>query len=75
MLTELRLAGFGVVEEAVLHLGPGLTALTGETGAGKTMIVAGLGQLLGGRGDAGIVRRGSERASHPCRANSATSGR
>ncbi|MDO5736862.1 MAG: DNA repair protein RecN [Propionibacteriaceae bacterium] len=62
MLTELRLTGFGVVEEAVLHLGPGLTALTGETGAGKTMIVAGLGQLLGGRGDSGIVRRGSGRA-------------
>ncbi len=62
MLTELRLAGFGVVEEAALQLGPGLTALTGETGAGKTMIVAGLGQLLGARGDAGIVRRGSKRA-------------
>lgn len=62
MLTELSLAGFGVVEEANLQLGPGLTALTGETGAGKTMIVAGLGQLLGARGDAGIVRRGSERA-------------
>ncbi|MGO1385593.1 MAG: DNA repair protein RecN [Arachnia sp.] len=62
MLSELRLAGFGVVEEASLQLGPGLTALTGETGAGKTMIVAGLGQLLGGRGDAGIVRRGSDRA-------------
>ncbi len=62
MLTELRLAGFGVVDEASLQLGPGLTALTGETGAGKTMIVAGLGQLLGARGDAGMVRRGSERA-------------
>lgn len=62
MLTELRLAGFGVVDEAALELGPGLTALTGETGAGKTMIVAGLGQLLGARGDAGIVRRGSARA-------------
>ncbi len=62
MLTELRLAGFGVVDEASLQLGAGLTALTGETGAGKTMIVAGLGQLLGARGDAGIVRRGSERA-------------
>ncbi|MEO7588635.1 MAG: DNA repair protein RecN [Arachnia sp.] len=62
MLTELRLTGFGVVEEAALQLGPGLTALTGETGAGKTMIVAGLGQLLGARGDAGIVRRGSDRA-------------
>ncbi len=62
MLTELRLTGFGVVDEASLQLGPGLTALTGETGAGKTMIVAGLGQLLGARGDAGIVRRGSTRA-------------
>ncbi len=62
MLIELRLAGFGVVDEASLQLGPGLTALTGETGAGKTMIVAGLGQLLGSRGDAGIVRRGSDRA-------------
>lgn len=62
MLTELRLAGFGVVEETALQLGPGLTALTGETGAGKTMIVAGLGQLMGARGDAGIVRRGSKRA-------------
>lgn len=62
MLTELRLVGFGVVDEASLQLGRGLTALTGETGAGKTMIVAGLGQLLGARGDAGIVRRGSDRA-------------
>lgn len=62
MLIELRLAGFGVVDEASLTLGRGLTALTGETGAGKTMIVAGLGQLLGSRGDAGIVRRGSDRA-------------
>lgn len=62
MLTELTLAGFGVVQEASLQLGPGLSALTGETGAGKTMIVAGLGQLLGARGDAGIVRHGSERA-------------
>lgn len=62
MLTELRLAGFGVVEEASLELGAGLTALTGETGAGKTMIVAGLGHLLGARGDAGIVRHGCDRA-------------
>lgn len=63
MLTELRLSGFGVVDEAVLELGPGLTALTGETGAGKTMIVAGLGLLLGGRGDAGVVRHGRDRAT------------
>lgn len=62
MLTALRLAAFGVVDEAELELGPGLTALTGETGAGKTMLVAGLGHLLGSRADPGIVRRGRERA-------------
>ena len=62
MLTTLRLTAFGVVDEATLDLGPGLTALTGETGAGKTMIVSGLGHLLGARGDAGIVRRGADKA-------------
>lgn len=62
MLATLRLSAFGVVDEAHLELGPGLTALTGETGAGKTMVVSGLGHLLGARADAGIVRRGSERA-------------
>ncbi|GAA4888872.1 DNA repair protein RecN [Tessaracoccus lubricantis] len=62
MLSALRMTAFGVVDEAELELGPGLTALTGETGAGKTMIVSGLGHLLGSRGDAGIVRRGAERA-------------
>ncbi|MHA6511474.1 DNA repair protein RecN [Tessaracoccus sp. Z1128] len=62
MLSALRLTAFGVVDEAHLELGPGLTALTGETGAGKTMVVAGLGHLLGVRADAGIVRRGRDRA-------------
>ncbi|WP_331715819.1 AAA family ATPase [Tessaracoccus coleopterorum] len=62
MLTTLRLTAFGVVEEAELELGAGLTALTGETGAGKTMIVSGLGHLLGARADAGVVRRGSDKA-------------
>ena len=62
MLTSLRLDAFGVVDASELELGPGLTALTGETGAGKTMIVAGLGHLLGARADAGIVRRGADRA-------------
>ena len=62
MLTELRLNSLGVVAEAVLPLGPGLTALTGETGAGKTMIVAGLGLLLGARADASLVRSGQDRA-------------
>lgn len=63
MLSTLRLTAFGVVDSAELELGPGLTALTGETGAGKTMIVSGLGHLLGARADAGVVRRGANRAS------------
>ena len=62
MLTELRLKSLGVVEDATLPLGPGLTALTGETGAGKTMIVAGLGLLLGARADASLVRKGQDKA-------------
>ena len=62
MLTTLRLSAFGVVDDATLELGPGLTALTGETGAGKTMIVSGLGHLLGARGDSGVVRRGADKA-------------
>lgn len=62
MLSELRLSNFGVVAEAALEFEAGLTALTGETGAGKTMLVAGLGLLLGGRGDAGVVRHGSDKA-------------
>lgn len=62
MLTELHLNGLGVVEDATVPLGPGLTALTGETGAGKTMIVAGLGLLLGAKADSTVVRHGNERA-------------
>lgn len=62
MLTELHLRGLGVVDEATVPLGPGLTALTGETGAGKTMVVAGLGLLLGGKADSGVVRHGNDRA-------------
>lgn len=62
MLTELRIAGLGVVADVSLTLGPGLNALTGETGAGKTMIVAGLGLLLGARAEASLVRRGADRA-------------
>lgn len=62
MLGALRLSNLGVVQDAELEFEPGLTALTGETGAGKTMLVAGLGLLLGARGDAAVVRRGSDRA-------------
>lgn len=62
MLTELRIRNFGVIVASELTFDPGLTVLTGETGAGKTMVVAGLGQLLGARGEAGIVRHGTDRA-------------
>ena len=58
----MRIRGLGVIGEAVLELGPGLTVVTGETGAGKTMVVTGLGLLLGARADAGAVRTGSASA-------------
>jgi DNA repair protein RecN (Recombination protein N) len=62
MITELRIADLGVIKDATIGLHPGLTVVTGETGAGKTMIVSGLGLLLGGRADPRSVRRGSARA-------------
>ena len=58
MITELRIADLGVISDATISLHPGLTVVTGETGAGKTMIVSGLGLLLGGRADPRSVRRG-----------------
>ncbi|MEU6137963.1 DNA repair protein RecN [Nocardioides sp. NPDC047086] len=62
MLEEIRISGLGIIESSTLELGPGLTVVTGETGAGKTMIVTALGLLLGGRGDAGSVRKGKKAA-------------
>jgi DNA repair protein RecN (Recombination protein N) len=62
VLEELRIGGLGVIDAAVLELGPGFTAVTGETGAGKTMVLTGLGLLLGGRSDSGLVRAGSASA-------------
>jgi DNA repair protein RecN (Recombination protein N) len=62
VLEELRITGLGVIESATLELGPGLTVITGETGAGKTMVVTALGLLLGGRADSGAVRVGSTSA-------------
>ncbi|MFN3708088.1 DNA repair protein RecN [Microcella sp.] len=61
MIDEISIRDLGVIGEARLPLGPGFTALTGETGAGKTMVVTALGLLLGARGDAGVVRSGAER--------------
>ena len=62
MLEEIRISSLGVIEESVLELGPGFTAITGETGAGKTMVVTALGLLLGGRADSGAVRTGARHA-------------
>ena len=62
VLTEMRIEGLGVIDEATLDLHPGLTVVTGETGAGKTMVVTGLHLLAGGRADASRIRRGADRA-------------
>ena len=59
MIEQVRISNLGVIEEAELNLGPGLTALTGETGAGKTMAVTSLQLLLGAKADATKVRRGA----------------
>jgi DNA repair protein RecN (Recombination protein N) len=62
VLEEIRIASLGVIESSTLELGPGLTVITGETGAGKTMLVTALGLLLGGRADSGTVRTGAKAA-------------
>lgn len=62
MIEEIQISDLGVIGETTLELGPGFTVVTGETGAGKTMIVTALGLLLGARADAGSVRRGAPSA-------------
>lgn len=63
MIEEIRLRDLGVIAQATLPMGRGFTAITGETGAGKTMVVTGLGLLLGQRADSGAVRSGAAQAS------------
>jgi DNA repair protein RecN (Recombination protein N) len=62
MLSELHIENLGVIEHLDLVLGSGLTALTGETGAGKTMLVEAIELLVGGRADSSAVRHGSSEA-------------
>ncbi|MFE1437517.1 DNA repair protein RecN [Streptomyces sp. NPDC058739] len=62
VLEEMRIRSLGVIDDAVVELSPGFTAVTGETGAGKTMVVTSLGLLLGGRADPALVRIGAEKA-------------
>jgi DNA repair protein RecN (Recombination protein N) len=63
MLEEVRITGLGVIDDAMLELSPGFTVVTGETGAGKTMVVTGLGLMFGGRADPARVRPGTDRAT------------
>jgi DNA repair protein RecN (Recombination protein N) len=62
VLEDVRITGLGVIADALLELHPGLTVLTGETGAGKTMVVHGLALLLGGRLDSSLVGAADGRA-------------
>jgi DNA repair protein RecN (Recombination protein N) len=62
VLEEIRITNLGVIEAATIEIGPGLTVITGETGAGKTMLVTALGLLLGARSDSGAVRAGARSA-------------
>ena len=63
MIEEIRIENLGVIESARVPLGPGLTAITGETGAGKTMLLTGLTLLLGGKADPAAVRAGADQAT------------
>ena len=63
MITGLRIHGMGVIDDAQMEFSPGLTVITGETGAGKTMVLTGLSLLAGGKAESSIVRRGASEAS------------
>ncbi|MCI7551945.1 MAG: DNA repair protein RecN [Actinomycetaceae bacterium] len=62
MISELTIRNLGVIEQAHIHIGDGLNALTGETGAGKTMALTAIQLLMGGKADPGKVRHGAERS-------------
>ena len=62
MLRRLRIENLVLIREADLEPGPGLNAITGETGAGKTILAQAIGLLLGAKGDAGFVGPGADEA-------------
>src|SRR6267378_133646 len=62
MLLELRIRNFAIIEEAQLEFGAGLNVLSGETGAGKTIVLSALGLLLGGRASPELIRTESKEA-------------
>ena len=63
MLLELRVQNFGIVEDLRLRPGPGLNVITGETGAGKSLVLAALDIALGARAGMGVIRTGAHRAA------------
>ena len=65
MLTALSIRDVVLIERLDLSFGPGLTVLTGETGAGKSILLDSLGLALGARADAGLVRPGADRPASP----------
>jgi DNA repair protein RecN (Recombination protein N) len=60
-LEEISIRNLGIIDQSELELGSGLNVLTGETGAGKTMILTALALVLGGKSDSALVRHGSDR--------------
>ena len=60
-LEEISIRNLGIIDQATLEFGPGLNVLTGETGAGKTMVLTALGLVLGGKSESALVRHGSDR--------------
>ena len=62
MLIQLTVSNYAIAERVELQFSKGMTALTGETGAGKSIVLDALGLAMGGRADAGAVRHGAERA-------------
>ena len=66
-LTELRIQSLGVIDNAVVEFQPGLNVLTGETGAGKTMVLTALNLVIGGKSDTDLIRRDSERLTASAR--------
>lgn len=61
MLSHIFLRDFAIIETLDLELEPGMTALTGETGAGKSILIDAIGLVLGDRADSGVVRHGAEK--------------
>ena len=63
MLTELTIKNFAIIDQLQIEFGPGLNALTGETGAGKSILVDAIGLILGGKASVEMIRTGAEEAS------------